>query len=178
MRPRIRVEDPWGDRWTVRPRLERFAKLETEANWRTAEACLRDPLRQVLAPQPGPRGAAHAVSWLAASTRQCIGLLLRPVVLVAAVVLAPTTHRVIEAAVALIVVAVWLNARANPMWVVDLVAERGARRGATWKVAGRDEATRAADGVAAAVRSGQDPRLDDAVLIHVVDERLRARALT
>jgi hypothetical protein len=57
-------------------------------------------------------------------------------------------------------------------WVVELVARGRIRRGATWRVSGAADAARVAVVVADAVRTGQVPSPDGAMLTDVVDERL------
>jgi hypothetical protein len=60
----------------------------------------------------------------------------------------------------------------NRVRVVELAARGRIRRGATWRVAGRVEASTVADTVADAVRRGQVPQPEGALLIDVVDQRL------
>jgi hypothetical protein len=171
MRRRIQVEDPWGGRWKVRVRRERFAQLETERSWRQAEPALRERLGQALAPRPGPLAAEETRAHVVVGPKQLFQWAIRLAAVVVAVVAAPTMYRIIEAVVALVVLIAWLDARANPMWLVELVAESGLRRRATWKVTGRHEGDRVAPSVADAVRAGQPPQPEGAVLISVVDER-------
>jgi hypothetical protein len=65
-----------------------------------------------------------------------------------------------------------LTEPADRVWVVELAARGRIRRGATWGVAGRVDASAVADTVADAVRRGQVPQPEGALLIDVVDQRL------
>jgi hypothetical protein len=66
----------------------------------------------------------------------------------------------------------WLREPRDRFWVVELAARGRIRRGATWRVASREEAARGAAVVADAVRAGLAPELPDTLLVDVVDERL------
>jgi hypothetical protein len=161
------VDDRWGGRWTVRARHERHAEPDSEYTRRLREPSLRAELRPMLAPPTGSgsvlpvAGRAPAVDL--SDIRFTVGSL--------------SAQPAAPAAAIGTAVAIWQYVRilrqpSDRFWVVELTARGRIRRGATWKVAGREEAARVAAVVADAVRTGQVPEPSGALLIDVVDERL------
>jgi len=169
---RIRVQDRFGDRWTVRARLERFAVVDSAVAQRRAEPALRERLALALGPDPGDVVFPPCPPWIEVPRRKLVAEGMSMAMVVAGLVLAPSTRHVLLAVIAAGGVAHWLSEQAHHVWVVEVVSESSVRRAATWKVADRAAATQGAEVVAGAIQAGVAPRLADAVLFHVVDERL------
>jgi hypothetical protein len=164
----VRVDDRWGGRWRVRAGFGRDAERESDYTRRLRAPALRGRLAPMLAPQPtppavdsGPPGGTDR----AADEHQ--GRATRPVGALTASLGNP-----IGAVFSVWQGVRWLREPRDRFWVVELAARGRIRRGATWRVAGREEAAHGAAVVADAVRAGVVPELSDALLIGVVDERL------
>jgi hypothetical protein len=159
------VDDCWGVRWTVRTRYDRSRPMDSDYNRRNREPGVQARLGPALAPEPsrvpmpdGPESLDDAAQ------RQQRGFVLG-------------TAGSAAGGSAGLLWAIWRGTRllrepTDSGWVVELWARGRIRRGATWRVGDRAHADRAVSSVADAVRLGQVPRPEGALLLDVLDERL------
>jgi hypothetical protein len=166
MRRKTVVDDCWGGRWTVRARRERQTRLVSEIATTERASLLLPYLGPALAPQPGTCSEPAPESGRAAAEQA--HLLNAFAEMDNAVVRDGLVGRLRAVAIGIEA----LTEPADRVWVVELAARGRIRRGATWGVAGRVDASAVADTVADAVRRGQVPQPEGALLIDVVDQRL------
>lgn len=163
-----RIDDCWGGRWRVRARYERHAEPEGDYTRRLREPALHGRLAPMLGSQPS---APSAGGWPPDEGDRLVDEDRRHATRLASAQ-AASLGSPLGAVMGIRQGVRVLTEPADRFWVVDLKARGRIRRGATWRVAGREEAAHAVAVVADAVRTGQVPELADARLIDVVDERL------
>ena len=161
------IDDCWGVRWTVRVRYDRHAPMDSDFNRRGREPELRSRLGPALGPEPGLLPSADGSAW-----GSSVGAADRRAAFVKSVGLLSGLG-----GPASLIAAIWygigvLREPTDDSWIVELDARGRIRRSATWRVGSRADAERVLGTVADAVRQGQVPQPDGALLVDVVDGRL------